>query len=315
MPILHLAARAYAFPIPLYAHESASWLWPRLESAFPEALGATLMDDHMHVVTPTVAPDQARAKLARLLGNMSRATGPVSAFRWQPVPEPTVIADRQKLARPALRGAQPGASGPRRGSARLAVVDAQGRDGRGDLSVGPDWAGRFGAGTVRSRLSIVLAPLRVIGSLCPRRRLPRAAERVGHSAIAGASGVDRRRRRFGDARRRSGHQAAIEHPRPVPLPRMDGRLGLAGPARRGLRNHPARRAQERPTNRRAPGGGRAPLFGRRALAHAIDARSFRKAELRWHIPRVSVRGVPLLGTHTFRARASERSCSARDRHS
>lgn len=96
---LHLAARAHHAPMPITAHEIASWLWPHLRETFPRALAAVLMPDHLHVVIHAADPAKARIDLARVLGNCARGRGPVSEIGWVPSGTPSAFSGADKLAR------------------------------------------------------------------------------------------------------------------------------------------------------------------------------------------------------------------------
>jgi hypothetical protein len=97
--IVHLVARANSPRIPLPLHEVASALWPRLKRSFPEALGAVLMPDHLHLVTETSDPSRSRDVLAHVVGNFSRSCARWGLDSWQRVPAAEVIVDHQKLIR------------------------------------------------------------------------------------------------------------------------------------------------------------------------------------------------------------------------
>jgi hypothetical protein len=96
---IHLAARAARTPAPIPTFEIAAWLWPKLREAFPSALGAVLMPDHLHLVVPGADPVAARVALARVLGNCGRARGLVSKVAWVPSESPTMFGGVEKLAR------------------------------------------------------------------------------------------------------------------------------------------------------------------------------------------------------------------------
>lgn len=71
------------------------WLWARLHAAFPDALAAVLMPNHVHLVA-LVTPTRRR-RLAAILGAFARCFR--RAEIWQPVPEPAPSSDGEKLAR------------------------------------------------------------------------------------------------------------------------------------------------------------------------------------------------------------------------
>ena len=74
-PVVHLTARVARSVGNLDDPEIARWLWARLRAAFPDALAATLMPDHPHVVTPHEDPGAAVVRLHRLLGQLGRKLG------------------------------------------------------------------------------------------------------------------------------------------------------------------------------------------------------------------------------------------------
>jgi hypothetical protein len=96
--IVHAVARAYSFDVPLCAFPVAPVLWRALRVAFPEALAAVLMQNHLHVVSPAVTIDDARLRMAAVLSAVRRT--PVGAnLRWEPAPRPSVVPDAHHLGR------------------------------------------------------------------------------------------------------------------------------------------------------------------------------------------------------------------------
>ena len=95
--MVHLVARARPGRFPLSDPDRADWLWKALRRAFPEALGVTLMPNHVHVVLDPDDPDTAALRLARVLSAFSKV------FKlgelWSSVPAPQPIADVDKLRR------------------------------------------------------------------------------------------------------------------------------------------------------------------------------------------------------------------------
>lgn len=96
---MHLTARSRAGTPSLCGAETGSWLWAALRRAFPRALGATLMPDHPHLVTPNADADaeRAAARLGRVFADFARCFGLGRDIAV--VAPPQIIADRQKLAR------------------------------------------------------------------------------------------------------------------------------------------------------------------------------------------------------------------------
>lgn len=97
--MVHLVARAYRCGSPLIHHEIASWLWARLARSFPQAAGAVLMPDHIHLVTPAEEIERARVTFARIVGNLSRTRRAPGPLRWEHVETPPPITDALKLMR------------------------------------------------------------------------------------------------------------------------------------------------------------------------------------------------------------------------
>ena len=94
----HLTARTHVGLTPLSAHVVARWMWQRLRRVFPEALGAVIMPDHVHLIVASDEPHAARAALALIVGNLARSGLVERRLVWA-VPAPQAIADRQKLLR------------------------------------------------------------------------------------------------------------------------------------------------------------------------------------------------------------------------
>ncbi|MBI5479363.1 MAG: hypothetical protein HY906_10930 [Deltaproteobacteria bacterium] len=99
--IVHLTARTRGGAPVLADPAVAGWLWRALRRGFPEALAAVLMPSHPHVVATAESPAAARVRLARILGAAARRCSRPGAepIRWDPVPEPKVVTDREKLRR------------------------------------------------------------------------------------------------------------------------------------------------------------------------------------------------------------------------
>jgi hypothetical protein len=78
-----------------------AWLWEALRRGFPDAFAALLMPAHCHTVAVAESRDVARIRLAHILGAASRRCRRAGEepIRWDPVPEPTVVPDLQKLRR------------------------------------------------------------------------------------------------------------------------------------------------------------------------------------------------------------------------
>ncbi|MFO0567816.1 MAG: hypothetical protein U0263_19305 [Polyangiaceae bacterium] len=93
----HFAASALPGQTPLSDFGAAWLLWRSLRAAFPTALAACLMPNHIHIVLECSDSDEARVLLARLLAWTSRRSNQRRV--WQRVPVPSVIPNAQHLLR------------------------------------------------------------------------------------------------------------------------------------------------------------------------------------------------------------------------
>lgn len=93
---IHLTARMSSAALDLTREDCGTWLWPRLRTAFPDAVAVTLMPDHPHVVLASPEPEAERQRLARLLGQLGRrfdVGGPASRVPpAEPIRGGTVLA-------------------------------------------------------------------------------------------------------------------------------------------------------------------------------------------------------------------------------
>jgi hypothetical protein len=96
---VHVVVRSERCVVPLVSPVVAPWLWTRLRRAFALAIAATLMTDHIHVVTPERDESEARRKLGAITSALSRSKNPAAANTWQPAATKDVTADPQKVAR------------------------------------------------------------------------------------------------------------------------------------------------------------------------------------------------------------------------
>jgi REP element-mobilizing transposase RayT len=98
MPYFHLVARAYRRDILLSSHPIAPKIWLAFRRAFPDALAAVIMPDHVHVIAP--APDAAsvRRRARAVLSGVRRMTDG-GGLRWEPVELPGAIPDSHHLRR------------------------------------------------------------------------------------------------------------------------------------------------------------------------------------------------------------------------
>lgn len=72
---IHLTAMMGRDAPSLTRPDVAGWLWPRLRAAFPHAIASLLMPNHPHVLPSAEELAPARARLARLLGQLARQFG------------------------------------------------------------------------------------------------------------------------------------------------------------------------------------------------------------------------------------------------
>jgi hypothetical protein len=94
---LHLVARAMPGQAPLADPGLAWWMMRRLRTAWPEALAACVMPDHVHVLVHANVPEGLRRQLARVSAAFSRhARG---RRIWQPVPLPQRVPNLLHLER------------------------------------------------------------------------------------------------------------------------------------------------------------------------------------------------------------------------
>ncbi len=95
MAIWHLVAKTARSRVDLTDWELAARVWGVLRRAFPGALAAGLMPDHVHVIDESLAAHEAR----RAMGHaVSRATYGMGKGVWQAVPEPDRVRE-SKLER------------------------------------------------------------------------------------------------------------------------------------------------------------------------------------------------------------------------
>ncbi len=90
----HVVAHAREDRLPLDSEGPCRWLWQHLKERWPDALGCTLMPNHVHLVTPK-EPDSG--ELAKVLANQAAVAG--SRQTWLPVPSPQPLVSTDKLAR------------------------------------------------------------------------------------------------------------------------------------------------------------------------------------------------------------------------
>jgi hypothetical protein len=90
----HWAVRATTPHQPFLEVESAGWVWKHLREAFPGALAAVLMPNHLHLI---LRQEEDAAKLYGLLSAISRRFELPKL--WQAISKPASIPDRHHLRR------------------------------------------------------------------------------------------------------------------------------------------------------------------------------------------------------------------------
>lgn len=90
----HWAIRANTPYEPFRSFENAQWIWRALQGLFPDALGAMLMPNHVHLILPSHLEIQ---KIHGLLGVISKRLK--TSELWQPIRELDPIPDRSHLRR------------------------------------------------------------------------------------------------------------------------------------------------------------------------------------------------------------------------
>jgi hypothetical protein len=96
----HHVARTSTPHEPFRDFRTAQWFWNHLRVRFPQALGAILMPNHLHLILPfnsVTSEIRDRAILTGLMGALSRRLE-IQGL-WQPLSEPKPIPDRFHLRR------------------------------------------------------------------------------------------------------------------------------------------------------------------------------------------------------------------------
>jgi hypothetical protein len=94
---LHLVDRALPGQYPLTDPHSGWEMMRALRRAWPDALAACVMPNHLHVLVASDSPAQEQARLSKVIGGFTRRAH--GQWIWQPVPSPTLVADRSHLQR------------------------------------------------------------------------------------------------------------------------------------------------------------------------------------------------------------------------
>ena len=90
MAVYHLVAHLALGRRDLQELELAGRVWEGMRNAWPVALAAMVMPEHVHLVAEVEAPDAARRQLARVLSRASYGRG---RGLWLPVPEPERVRE------------------------------------------------------------------------------------------------------------------------------------------------------------------------------------------------------------------------------
>lgn len=90
MPVYHLVAHPRGYRRLLLDDTFARRTWVGLRRAFPDAIAANLMPDHVHVGEETDDPDEARRRMSRALARAAHRRG---RGTWDPVPEPELVRE------------------------------------------------------------------------------------------------------------------------------------------------------------------------------------------------------------------------------
>jgi REP element-mobilizing transposase RayT len=99
LKFVHVCVRAGRCVVKLTRPDVALWIWKRLKRAFPEAIAAVLMPNHIHVFAPAGSEHEARRMLRGVISALSRSRNPGSANGWDPVSSRGMFTEPQKIAR------------------------------------------------------------------------------------------------------------------------------------------------------------------------------------------------------------------------
>jgi REP element-mobilizing transposase RayT len=98
MAYFHIVARTYRQDILLTSEPLSPKVWSAFRRAFPDALAAVIMPDHVHVITPAQDAESARQRARAVLSGIRRMTEG-SGIRWQRLELPGEISDTRHLRR------------------------------------------------------------------------------------------------------------------------------------------------------------------------------------------------------------------------
>jgi len=96
--IYHFVARIRPGSASLCKFECGLWLWNHLRRIFPDALGATLMHNHLHLVSQVHDVPAAYRSLRVTLGHFTRVFQEIT-HGWMPLEAPSPVQNTQKLLR------------------------------------------------------------------------------------------------------------------------------------------------------------------------------------------------------------------------
>ncbi len=98
MGYFHIVARVHRQDALLSTHPLAPRVWSAFRRAFPDALAAVLMPNHLHVIAPSTDAEAARLSAGAALSGIRRSVQG-SGLRWQKLDLPPGIPDMHHLKR------------------------------------------------------------------------------------------------------------------------------------------------------------------------------------------------------------------------
>lgn len=98
MLVFHLTARCSVARVALSAEPLAPLVWRGLRRAFPGALGAVLMPNHLHLLVVEPSAEIALSKLRAVMSGVRRST-PGGELAWERAPAPVPVPDAFHLQR------------------------------------------------------------------------------------------------------------------------------------------------------------------------------------------------------------------------
>ncbi len=94
---MHIVARALPGQRPLEAADEARWMMRRLRCAWPAAVAACVMPNHVHLLIEAARARAERVRLARIVAAFGRRFE--RGRLWEPVPDPVRVPDQRHLQR------------------------------------------------------------------------------------------------------------------------------------------------------------------------------------------------------------------------